>query len=444
MQERFTSFIRNQNLFARDSKVLLAVSGGIDSVVMLDLFRRSGFQIGIAHCNFHLRGSESDDDEQFVQQLSRQFDINYHVAHFNTEEYARENKLSIQMAARELRYNWFEVICDQNDYTHIATAHNQDDVIETFMINLCRGTGIRGLTGIKAKTGRIIRPLLFASRPEIENYSNDCSIEYREDSSNVSVHYTRNKIRHEIIPQFEEINPSFRSSLIETIRKLNDTEDIYLDTIENIKNELVELKGENAIIYLEKLESQPNKLTVLFEILSGYQFLSTQIASIIDSSKAHSGKQFYSNTHRLIKDRNTFIITPLQESESKRFYIDEGMEQVKEPISMDLLIVDFNDSFTIPREKNIACLDHEKLTFPLMLRKWHDGDYFQPLGMVHNKKLSDFLIDEKLSLADKEDQWLMISGDDIIWVVNQRIDERYKVTDKTSQILMVKTGPAQT
>jgi len=444
MQERFTSFIRDQNLFARDSKVLLAVSGGIDSVVMLDLFRRSGFQIGIAHCNFHLRGSESDDDEQFVQQLSRQFDINYHVAHFNTEEYARENKLSIQMAARELRYNWFEVICDQNDYTHIATAHNQDDVIETFMINLGRGTGIRGLTGIKAKTGRIIRPLLFASRPEIENYSNDCSIEYREDSSNVSVHYTRNKIRHEIIPQFEEINPSFRSSLIETIRKLNDTEDIYLDTIENIKNELVELKGENAIIYLEKLESQPNKLTVLFEILSGYQFLSTQIASIIGSSKAHSGKQFYSNTHRLIKDRNTFIITPLQESESKRFYIDEGREQVKEPISMDLLIVDFNDSFTIPREKNIACLDHEKLTFPLMLRKWHDGDYFQPLGMVHNKKLSDFLIDEKLSLADKEDQWLMISGDDIIWVVNQRIDERYKVTDKTSQILMVKTGPAQT
>ncbi|MBL7112585.1 MAG: tRNA lysidine(34) synthetase TilS [Bacteroidales bacterium] len=439
MQERFTSFVRDQNLFSRDNKILLAVSGGIDSVVMLYLFRQSGFQFGMAHCNFHLRGIESDGDEQFIQQLARQYNITHYTAHFNTEEYARENKLSIQMAARELRYNWFEEICDQHGYTNIATAHNQDDVIETFMINLGRGTGIRGLTGIKPKTGRIIRPLLFASRSEIEKFANECAVEYREDSSNISVYYTRNKIRHEIIPLFEEINPSFRSSLIETIRKLNDTENIYLNTIENIKNELVEHNGESAIIDLEKLEPLPNKLTVLFEILSGYQFLSSQIASIIDSSKAHSGKQFYSGTHRLIKDRNTFIVTPLKETESKRYYIDEGMEQVREPISMDLLIVDNNHSFTIPRQRNVACLDYGKLNFPLIFRKWHDGDYFQPLGMVHKKKLSDFLIDEKLSIADKEDQWLLISGDDIVWVVNQRIDERYKVTDKTRQILMVET-----
>ncbi len=440
MQQRFISFVRDYNLFSRNNKILLAVSGGIDSVVMLDLFRRSGFQFGIAHCNFHLRGIESDGDEEFIRKLSNQYNIAHFISHFNTEEYARENKLSIQMAARELRYNWFDVICDQHGYTHIATAHNQDDVIETFMINLGRGTGIRGLTGIKPKTGRIIRPLLFASRIEIEKFASECGIDYREDSSNISVYYTRNKIRHEIIPLFEEINPSFRISLIETIRKLNDTENIYLGTIEKIKNELVEDNRESAIIDLEKLGSFPNKLTILFEILSGYKFLSSQIASIIESLKAHSGKQFYSGTHRLIKDRNTFIVTPLKESETKRYYIDEGMEQVREPMTLDLLIIDYNDSFNIPREKNVACLDYEKLNFPLILRKWHDGDYFQPLGMVHKKKLSDFLIDEKLSIADKEDQWLLINGDDIIWVVNQRIDERYKVTEKTSQILMVKTN----
>jgi len=444
MQERFTSFVRDHNLFTRDNKILLAVSGGIDSVVMLDLFRQSGFQSGIAHCNFHLRGSESDDDEQFVHQLSRQFNITWHVAHFNTEEYARENKLSIQMAARELRYKWFEEICDQHEYNQIATAHNQDDVIETFLINLGRGTGIRGLTGIKPKSGRIIRPLLFASRSEIEKYASDCIVEYREDSSNVSVHYTRNKIRHEIVPLFEEINPSFRSSLIETIRKLNDTEDIYLNSIDSIKSELVEQKGESIFIDLVKLESVPNKLTVMFEILSGFHFISSQIASIVDSSKAHSGKQFYSSTHRLIKDRNAFIITPLKESESKRYYIDEGMEQINEPVPMDLLIVDQPGSFSIPGGKNIACLDYEKLNFPLILRKWHDGDYFHPLGMKHKKKLSDFLIDEKLSIAEKEDQWLMISGDDIIWVVNQRIDERYKITKSTSKILLIKTVSSQT
>jgi len=405
----------------------------------MDLFRRSGFQVGIAHCNFHLRGSESDGDEEFVHQLSRQYNLTYHVAHFNTDEYAREKKLSIQMAARELRYNWFEEICDQHGYSHIATAHNQDDVIETFLINLGRGTGLRGLSGIKPKSGRIIRPLLFASRSDIENYANDCMLEYREDSSNISVYYTRNKIRHEIIPLFEEINPSFRPSLIETIRKLNETEGIYLNTIENIINELVEHKDDKILIDLEKLDSLPNKLTILFEILSGYQFLSSQIASIIDSLKAHSGKQFYSGTHRLIKDRNTFIITPLKEQESKRYYIDEGMEQIAEPISMDFLVVDRSGSFSIPKEKNIACLDLEKLNFPLILRKWNEGDYFQPLGMAHKKKLSNFLIDEKLSIADKEDQWLLISGDDIIWVVNRRIDERYKVTTQTSQVLIAKT-----
>jgi tRNA(Ile)-lysidine synthase len=439
MQDRFITYILEQKLVTRNDKVLLAVSGGIDSVVMLDLFRRSDFQFGMAHCHFHLRGHESDEDERFVKQLSRRYKSQYHVTHFNTETYARENKLSIQMAARELRYNWFEEICDQYGYTHVATAHNQDDVIETFLINLGRGTGIRGLTGIKPKSGRIIRPLLYASRSEIKQYADKCAIAYREDSSNLSVYYTRNKIRHEIIPLFEEINPSFRSSLVETIRKLNDIEDIYLNSIENIKNELFEKKGESAFIDLKKLDSLPGKLTILFEILSGYHFISSQIAGIIDSLKAHSGKQFYSSTHRLIKDRNAFIITPLKESESKRYYIDEGMEQVREPISMDLLIVDYNNSFILPREKNIACLDYEKLNFPLILRKWHEGDYFQPLGMEHHKKLSDFLIDEKLSIAEKEDQWLIVSDDDIVWVVNQRIDERYKITGSTSQILIIKT-----
>ena len=439
MQKRFKSFVRDHSLFTHEDKILLAVSGGIDSMVMLDLFRQSGVQFGIAHCNFHLRGSESDGDEDLVTKLSRQCNVPIHIAHFDTEEYARENKLSIQMAARELRYNWFEEMCDQHGFTRIATAHNQDDVMETFLINLGRGTGIRGLTGIKPRNGRIIRPLLFCSRSDIDKYAQDYDVAFREDSSNISVYYTRNKIRHEIIPLFEEINPSFRSSLLETIRKLNDTEDIYLDAIQNLKNELIERKKEKILINLEKLDSMPNKITVLYEVLSGYHFISSQIMQIIDSINAHSGKQFYSPTHRLIKDRNEFIIVPLKETEPRRYYIDEGVERINEPLKMDLLVVNHNPSFNIPREKNLACLDYSKLTFPLILRKWNEGDSFRPFGMMHNKKLSDFLIDEKLSIADKEDQWLLISGDDIVWVINRRIDERYKVTGQTSQILMVKT-----
>ena len=442
MQKQFKSFVREHNLFTHEDNILLAVSGGIDSMVMLDLFRQYGVQFGIAHCNFHLRSAESDGDEELVNKLSRQCKVPIHIAHFDTEEYARENKLSIQMAARELRYNWFEEMCDQHGFTRIATAHNQDDVIETFLINLGRGTGIRGLTGIKPTTGRIIRPLLFSSRSDIEKYAQDFDVAFREDSSNISVYYTRNKIRHEIIPLFEEINPNFRSSVVETIRKLNDTGDIYADAIERIKKEMVEQKGEKILIHIKKLDPLPNKLTLLFEILSGYHFISSQIAQITDSLKAHSGKQFYSATHRLIKDRDDFIIIPLKETETRRYYIEENMERIPEPLEMDLLVVDHNDSFTIPKGKHMACLDYEKLVFPLILRKWNDGDYFQPLGMAHHKKISDFLIDKKLSLADKENQWLLISGDDIVWVINQRIDERYKITRNSSRILLIKTKPS--
>jgi tRNA(Ile)-lysidine synthase len=438
MIDLFRSFIKENKLIRKTDKILLTVSGGIDSVVMLDIFMREGYPCGIAHCNFGLRGDESDEDEDFVRKLAYSYNVKFYCKRFDTEEFARDENISIQMAARKLRYDWFEKIRQSHPYDLVATAHNQDDILETFFINLARGSGIRGLTGIKAVSGKIIRPLLFASRSMIEAYANEQSLSFREDSSNASEKYIRNKIRHKILPLFEGINPGFRTTLMETILKLRDVESIYSNEINLMRNELVTEKDDVVTISLDKLMNLPQRRTYLFEFLSDYHFTPKQIIDIDEAIDAIPGKQFFSTTHRIIKDRSKLIITPIGEEEYHRYYIGEGTSQVYEPIHMELLLIEYNKGFRLPKEASIACLDFDLLNFPLLLRKWQSGDYFHPLGMKHRKKLSDFLVDKKLSIVEKENLWLLLNNEDIVWVINHRIDERYKITSKTRQILMIK------
>ncbi|KPK87937.1 MAG: hypothetical protein AMS27_00870 [Bacteroides sp. SM23_62_1] len=438
MFEQFKDFIKEKKLIRKSDKILLTVSGGIDSIVMLDLFIRAGYHCGIAHCNFGLRGDESDGDEDFVRQQAYERGIKFHCKRFSTEEYAEENKISIQMAARKLRYDWFEKVRLSHSFHYIATAHNQDDVIETFFINMIRGSGIRGLTGIKYKSGHIIRPLLFSPRSQIEEYANMNELTFREDSSNASEKYTRNKIRHKILPLFESINPNFRNSLIDTIHKLSDTEDIYNFEVNKRKGEMVEESGDTVTINLEHLRDIPHRRTYLYEFLSEFQFSPRQIKDIDEALTAGSGKQFFSSTSRLVKDRSKLLITPIENEEYRKYYIEDGTDYIFEPVYLEFNVINRSSTFQIPHDHRIACLDYDLLTFPLLIRKWQSGDYFHPLGMKHRKKLSDFLVDQKLSIVDKENLWLILNNEDIIWVINRRIDERYKITDKTRKILRIK------
>jgi tRNA(Ile)-lysidine synthase len=438
MIERFLSYIESNSLCGTGNRILLTVSGGIDSMVMMDLFLAAGYKTGVAHCNFGLRGEESDEDQRFVESAARISGVECHTRRFQTGKVASEEKLSIQMAARKLRYAWFEEVRGKQGYDFIATAHNQDDVLETFFINLSRGTGIRGLTGIPPRSGKVIRPLLFASRESIREYAESRNLSYREDSSNASDKYLRNRIRHKLLPMLEEQNPAFRKSLMETIDKLSETERIYSEEMEKQKKSLVMHKEGRTLIRIEELGKHPSRNTLLYEILSDFNFGSTAIEDIGKSLGGHPGKQFYSPTHRLVKDREELILIPLKEDQSRKYYLELEEGQIFDPINLEWVIAENNPGFTVPRDPSVACLDLDLLDFPLILRRWQQGDYFRPFGMKGTKKLSDFLIDEKLSLPDKENVWLLASGQKIVWVVGLRIDDRFKITGKSRHVLMIR------
>ncbi len=442
MLEKFRDYIEFNLLCSPEDRILLAVSGGIDSVVMTDLFTEAGFRTGMAHCNFGLRGHESDEDEAFAHSLADRYSLEFHINKFQTEQVADQERISIQMAARNLRYAWFEEIRASHGYDLIATAHNQDDVMETFFINLSRGTGIRGLTGIPPKAGRVIRPLLFASREIITTYADRKGLEYREDSSNASDKYLRNRIRHKLIPMLEEQNPAFRKSLMDTIFKLSETERIFSNEMENLKKSLMLEKEGRILVRIRDLEQHPSKNTVLYEILSDFNFGSAAIEDIGKSLGGHPGRQFFSPTHRLVRDRDELILTPLKEEENRKYYLELEEGQILDPIGLEWVIVENTPKLLIPGNPEVACLDLDKLDFPLILRHWQQGDYFRPFGMKGTKKISDFLIDEKLSLPDKENVWLLASGQKIIWVIGRRIDDGFRITEKTRHVLMIRYSPA--
>lgn len=437
MIREFQNFIDKNQLFDRKQKILLTVSGGIDSISMLHLFHKAGIDIGVAHCNFKLRGEESDEDEIFVRNMAAMLAVPFHVIRFNTREYARQEGISIEMAARDLRYKWFEEIRVQYKYDYIATAHNLNDVVETFFLNIVRGTGIKGLTGIKPKSNHLIRPMLFASRRQIEAYCLENDLHFREDSSNASVKFSRNKIRHLILPVLEKINPNFLQTAVENIQRLSETEQIYFSKVGEVKKQVCFEKEGSFYIDLTKMKEIEPQSSYLYEFLAPFNFSRDNVAEIVEAMDGISGKQFFSSTHRLLKDRDYLIITGIKKQEDLKYYIDEGMTQINGPVKLKLRVIKNEEGFKLPLNSQIACLDYDRITFPLILRHWQKGDYFRPLGMKDIKKLSDYFIDNKLSLIEKEQAWLLTSENKIVWIVGRRLDDRYKITDRTRNILVV-------
>lgn len=433
MHNTLKKHIKNRLSFLSSSKLLIAISGGVDSVVLTHLCHKLKLDFALAHCNFNLRGKESDADEQFVIQLAENLDIEVFIESFETNTYAKNNKLSTQMAARELRYDWFNRLAEQLGFEYILTAHHADDNLETFLINLSRGTGIGGLIGIPEINENVVRPLLPFSREDIKEYAKSEHLKWREDSSNASNKYLRNKLRHDVIPHLKEVNPQLLQNFNKTIEYLKDSKDIIKDRIDSVSNHVIQDVNTNGIRYnISEIKKLSNPKNYLYELLKDYGF--SEWNDIYSLLEAQSGKQVLSKTHRLIKDRDYLLLSEIPSKDSKNITVSETDKNVKTPFGV-LLFDEGNALFN--KRSNIIHVDKKLLKFPLTVRQWRDGDYFHPFGMCGKKKLSKFFKDEKFSLIDKEKVWLLCSGNDIVWVINSRVDNRFQVTESTTQILKI-------
>ncbi len=437
MRNKVKQFIREKNLLTYDSKIIVGLSGGADSVVLLHILHHLGYPCIAAHCNFHLRNEESMRDEHFVASLTKSWGIPYYSIDFDTHAIASERKISIEMAARDLRYEWFEQLRKKLDASAIAIAHHQDDSVETMLLNLIRGTGIKGLTGIKPQNGSIIRPLLCLSKTEVLNYANEHQLEYVIDSTNNETDFIRNKIRLQIIPLLETINPSLTSGLIETIENLTEAEKIYNNNIATACSFCFnETKQE---INISRLLSCASPEAVLYEVFKKYGFRRSVILDIAKSLDSQSGKEFFSDKYRIVKDRETLVLTPIVEiQENKIYQIDKTTKKLQEPVNLEILNIQNSPDIQLHKENNYAYFDEDKLTFPLILRKWQNGDRFVPYGMKGSQKLSDYFSNHKFSLVDKENTWILCSGNDICWIVGHRTDNRFKVEKNTKKVYQLK------
>jgi len=440
MVEQFLKYIHSEKLFHSSQRILLAVSGGADSMLMLHLFTNAGFSVAVAHCNFGLRGSESDGDEQFVAEYCDKHNLAFYVKHFDTQDYALEKGISIEMAARDLRYAWFDGLLSKHGLDLLATAHHQDDVIETFLINLSRGSGIKGLSGIQPKSGKIIRPLLFTNRTEIQEYCERLRIDFRTDSSNIDTVYKRNLIRQQILPLLEQVNPAFRRNALKTIGNLHETGQLFQQRMSEIKTWVYSDDDQGAMIHIDKLLTLYPLRTILFELIREFGFQAEQVDDIIDSLTKESGRQFFSDEYRLVKDREYLLISPYVSKQDQVFYIEEDCLKINYPVHFSLEVIDRKADFRFSTHPDVADLDLDKVVFPLILRHWQEGEYFQPLGMTGMKKLSDFFVDEKYSIPDKENAWILASGNQVVWIVGKRLDDRFKISSKTKRILRIRLG----
>ena len=422
IEKKIAQYIDNERLFPINARIIVALSGGADSVALLRILHTLGYDCEAAHCNFHLRGTESDRDEMFVRKLCKTMKTPLHTIDFATEQYAIEKKISIEMAARELRYQWFAEIKEKTKADVIAVAHHQDDSVETVLLNLIRGTGINGLLGIRPKNGDIVRPLLCISRKEITDYLQNAGQEYMTDSTNLQDEYTRNKIRLNLLPLMQEINPLVKEHIIDTSNYLNDVNRIYNKGIEEGKQRVIE-KGNIRIVPLLK---EPSPEALLFEILYPLGFNAAQTKNILTMLEGQTGKQFISKDGwRVVKNRELLLIDKKEKQENPPFcLIKEEKEYTKD--------------FIIPREKHIACFDTDKLIGEMNLRKWQTGDIFIPFGMKGKKKVSDYLTDRKFSIIQKENQWVLCCGDKIIWIVGERTDNRFRIDEKTKKVTVFK------
>jgi tRNA(Ile)-lysidine synthase len=439
--DRFTANIRETNLFKTHQQILLAVSGGMDSMVMLDLFHRSLTSFGIAHCNFRLRGEEADKDQQMVERIAKQLGVRFYSTSFDTTGYARKHKLSIQMAARELRYEWLEQTRVDQGFDLIATAHHLDDSIETLLLNLCRGTGINGLTGIPARSKQVIRPLLFANRKDIEAYVENKGVEYREDMSNAEEKYLRNKIRHQIIPVMQEVNPSFRPTLKMFFSNMQATADLYLDAIRRAKIKCVTYENDSLRINISRLLGTQHPEVIIFEVIKEYGFSPAICKDIANNLRRQPGKTFFSDSHTLLTDRTELLVYPtIQDKPDTSLRIYESTRTIKFYNNiLHFEHIDQSSSSPHPWQDNetVTLLDYTKLLFPLTIRPWKKGDRMTPLGMSGSKKISDLFIEEKIPLNKKKTIPVIVSDNDIVWVAGIRSSELFKITSTTSRMLRI-------
>ena len=442
--EKFKHYILNQHLFEPKDRLLLAVSGGVDSVVLCALCKQAGYDFEIAHCNFQLRGADSQRDEAFVIALAEKYGVPFYLKTFDTAGYAKAAKKSIETAARDLRYEWFYSLINSiqkevapavtSKLNYILTGHHADDNIETVTMNFFRGTGIAGLKGILSKQGKIIRPLLFARRTELETYAAQQGLEFVTDHTNLENDYTRNYFRNTILPLVSESFPEATNNVLKNIQRFRETEILFQQSVEQHKKKLLEYRGKEIHIPVLKLLKTVPLVTVLHEIIKEFGFTAHQTEEAITLLKSETGKYIQSATHRIIKNRGWIIISPIQTVEANHILMEEKDNAIVFPSgSLSMETVD-SGSYKITLDPLVAQLDLSKISFPLLLRKWKIGDYFYPLGMQKKKKLSRFLSDQKLSLTQKENVWVVAMDQKIIWVVGMRIDDRYKISEATQQI----------
>jgi len=428
-------------LLTSDKPVIVGFSGGSDSVVLLFILNRLGYNCIAAHCNFHLRDNESCRDESFCRQFAEQLCIIFEKIDFDTKLYAAGHRISIEMAARELRYEWFETLRKKYDAQAVAVAHHQNDSIETVLLNMLRGTGIRGLSGIRPKNGWIVRPLLCVGKDDITRYIKENNLSFMSDSTNLSDDYTRNFIRLRLIPLMKEINPSVESTLARTVEHLADVEEIYLHTLENIKQTVLKNTGNDVFsISIADLSGLPAPRTILYELLRPFGFTRQLSENVFDSLSGESGKIFDApdSGYQLLKDRTAVFIYKKTEQTNEIYQIEENDTDLDRlPIHLSFQKIEINRSFEIDKSQSTATFDFEKIIFPLTLRKWREGDWFVPFGMKGRKKISDFFIDNKLSILQKDEIWLLCSGKDIIWIVGERSDNRFRIDKKTKFALVI-------
>ena len=443
--QRFQEYVKQNNLFSSKDSLLVAASGGVDSVVLCELCKQAGHDFTIAHCNFQLRGEESDRDEKFVNDMGKRYGVEVVTKKFETEKYAKEKKISIQEAARDLRYEWFhslasspKSIADRQVPDLILTAHHSDDNVETVLMNFCRGTGLPGLEGIPIASGHIRRPLLAFWKDELIQFAKDHKLEFVEDSSNASSKYTRNLFRNEIIPLIGKAYPQAKQNLRDNIDRFTEIEKLYRIATGEIKRKLLKKKGDEIHIPVKQLMSYRNR-ALIYEIISDFGFSEKHIDEVIKLAESESGKYIQSSTAstRIIKFRSWFIISANKPLQQQTIIIEEGRSNLQSALGNILIKIFTANNTQLPNDNATACLDAGGISFPLIVRRWKEGDYFYPLGLRKKKKLSRFFIDQKLSKTDREKIWVLEMNKKILWVVGLRIDDRFKITDKTERILKV-------
>jgi tRNA(Ile)-lysidine synthase len=431
MLQKFKDHIQINFPFLKDKKLLIAISGGLDSVILTKLFSELNFDISLAHCNFQLRGEESNLDEEFVKKISQKLSNQIFTIKFNTKEFSKNQKFSTQIAARELRYNWFQELIEQHKFDFVLTAHHADDNLETFLINLSRGTGLDGFTGIPKINGNIVRPLLAFSREEISTYAKANNIEWREDTSNASTKYIRNKIRHQIVPVLKEINPNLLETFAKTSKNLQESKQIIEDRIADISEKVIESEKMTLKVDIGEINQLSNPKAYLYQLLKEYNF--TEWNDVYNLLSAQLGKQVFSKTHRLLKDREFLLLKRKIEDENhqeKIYFVAENEREVTNPIPLVFKNVDQKST----EAKQHIYVDKKLLKYPLIVRKRKTGDYLYPLGMRGKKKLNKYFKDEKFSLLEKENTWLLCTAEnEIIWVINHRQDKRF-VNDNNLKI----------